>query len=184
VAIVADDQRELAQGVAHGFRDDLADAGCAGGWCAFRVRLDAPAAGFRLQGLTVAQRNTRASIVRRESIPYLVSEERPIRTLVDLIASDPTLIKSLTQLRGCNKLFADFIRVKGPDAFVRTAYAYLLGRPADISGLRGYRNHLRAGMATPYELLLLMTDSEEYRGRPRQHCAPTTAAFPFRVSSS
>ncbi|MGO9990994.1 MAG: DUF4214 domain-containing protein [Steroidobacteraceae bacterium] len=181
VSIVADKNREIAWGVAHGYREDLVDAGCSTGWCAFRLRLDQWPANVPWRALTVVDRATGRSILELDSLPYVVAKEMHIQTIPDLVAADPTMIQSLQQLRGCGGLFSAFIVAHGIDAFVRTAYIYLLSRSADASGLKSYRNHLRAKNVTPYELLLAIADSDEYRSRPRQHVAPIVGAFPFRV---
>jgi len=181
VRITADDSRELGVGRAHRYREDLAGAGHAGGWCAFRIRL-AASTGVRSFGLVAADREGREVVLQRRPVPYAVREDAPIRSLAELFGSDPTLITSLEQLRGCNSLFERFIEVKGSASFVRAVYVYLLGRPADTSGLRGYETYLRSKRVNPFELLLTIADSDEYRSRPRYHWAPTAAAFPFRLS--
>lgn len=181
VCIVADDSREIAWGSAQGYREDLAAAGRAAGWCAFGVKVEPWPVKTPWQRLALVDRPTLRVIDRQDSLPYVAAEEPILRSVADVIASDPTMIQSLTQLRGCHTVFQSFIDMHGVDGFVRTAYVYLLNRPADASGLKSYRNHLRARNVTPYELLIAMADSEEYRSRPRLHSAPNTAAFPFRV---
>jgi hypothetical protein len=181
VSIVADDGRDLGQGIACSYREDLVDAGHAGGWCAFRIRLSESTTGIRSFGLVAIDRAGHPSLVLHQPIPYVVREEAPIRTIPDLIAADPTRIGSLDQLRGCDGLFKTFVKTQGIDAFVRAAYLYLLHRPADSSGKAAYRKHLRTRKVTPYGLLLVIADSDEYRSRFRQHCAPTMPAFPFRI---
>jgi hypothetical protein len=181
VRIVADDGRELGVGTAHGYREDLAAAGHAAGWCAFRIRLT-ESTGVRTFGLVVADREGHEVILHRQAVPYAVREETPLRSLPELLAGDPTLIDSLDQLRGCNPLFEQFIKTRGPTAFVGAVYVYLLGRPADGSGLNAYQTHLRSKRVSPYELLMTIADSNEYRSRPRYHWAPTAPAFPFRLA--
>jgi hypothetical protein len=70
--------------------------------------------------------------------------------------------------------------VRGVEAFVRAAYAYVLGRPADASGLASYGELLRKSTLTPLQLLTTLTDCDEFRSRPRLLAAPITTAFPFR----
>jgi hypothetical protein len=181
VAVMADDAREVAWGLAHGYRDDLVEGGCATGWCEFRLKLDPWPVVAPWRALSVVERATGRAIVRKEMLPFVMSEEKFIDTIDALLATDPTMIQSLQQLRGCEELFQTYIAAHGVDAFVRSAYVYLLSRPADDSGLAAYRNHLRAKKVTAYKLLLAIADSDEYRLRPRQHCAPTVGAFPFRV---
>jgi hypothetical protein len=181
IRIIADDDRELGVGNAHSYREDLAEAGHAAGWCAFRIRL-AESIGVRTFGLVVAGRDGREFVLRRQPVPYAVHEEIPIRSMPELFASDPTLIDSLALLRGCNPLFEQFIKANGVSAFVGAAYVYLLGRPADSSGLGAYQTHLRSKRVSPFELLMTIADSDEYRSRPRYHWAPTAPAFPFRLN--
>ncbi len=180
VTIVDDGNREIAWGVAHAHREDLVDAGCGTGWCAFRLRLVEWPVSRPWRALVLADRATQVAIFRRELLPYVARPEKFIETIPELIAADPTLITSLQQLSGCEGLFGRFIKTHGIDAFVRAAYLYLLGRPADLSGLRSYGKHLRAKNVTPHGLLLAIANSDEYRARPRQHCAPNVAAFPFQ----
>ena len=181
VRIIAEDGRELGAGSAHSYRADLAAAGHAAGWCAFRIRLQ-ESTGVHLFGLVVTDRVGNQVVVQRQAVPYAVREEAPIGTLAELLDSDPTLIASLEQLRGCNPIFEAFIEAKGQDAFVRAVYVYLLGRPADAPGLNAYQSHLRSRRVSPLELLLTIADSDEYRSRPRFHWAPTAPAFPFRLN--
>jgi hypothetical protein len=181
VSIVANDGRELGQGLACRFREDLLNAGHAAGWCAFRIKLTHSTTGIRSFGLVVINREAHPSLVLHQAVPYVVSEEAPIRTVKDLVAADPTQIGSLDQLRGCDEIFNRFVKTQGIDAFVRTAYLYLLHRPADASGHAAYRKHLRSRKVGPYGLLLAIADSDEYRSRSRQHFAPTNPAFPFQV---
>lgn len=181
VRIIADDDHELGVGTAHGYREDLAAAGHAAGWCAFRIRLK-ESTGVRTFGLVVVDHEGGEVILHRQAVPYAVREETPIGSLSELLASDPTLIDSLEQLRGCNPLFERFIKTKGPAAFVGAVYVYLLGRPADGTGLNAYQTHLRSKRVSPYELLRTIADSDEYRSCPRHHWAPTAPAFPFRLT--
>ena len=181
VRIIADNDRELGVGSAHRYRDDLAGAGHAAGWCAFRIRLT-ESIGVRTFGLVVMDREGREVVLQRMAVPYAVLEETPIRSLAELLKDDPTLITSLEQLRGCNPFFEKFVKARGPAAFVRAVYVYLLGRPADACGLDAYQTHLRSTRVSPFELLLMIADSDEYRSQPRYHWAPTASAFPFRLN--
>lgn len=181
VRITADEGREIGVGSAHRYREDLAEAGYAGGWCAFRIRL-AESTGVRTFGLIATDRKGREVLLQRRPVPYAVGEDSPICSLSGLFESDPTIISSLQQLRGCNPLFEQFIEANGSESFVRAVYVYLLGRPADTAGLKAYETHLRSKRVNPFELLLTIADSDEYRSRPRYHWAPTEPAFPFRLA--
>jgi hypothetical protein len=182
VSILADEAREIAWGIAHGYREDLVRAGCATGWCAFELRLDEWPVRRPWSALSLIRRSDRSVITQTRALRLVETADKHVDTLEELIAEDPTHIKSLAQLRGCKKLFDDFIASRGTEAFVRAAYVYLLARPADASGLKSYATHLKAKKVTPYELLLTIADSEEYRARPRRHSAPSVAAFPFRIA--
>jgi hypothetical protein len=181
VRIIADDGRELGVGSANSYRDDLAGAGHAAGWCAFRIRL-VESTGVRAFGLVATDREGHEVVLQRRAVPYAVLEDTPIRSVAELLKSDPTLITSLEQLRGCNPFFEQFIKARGPAAFVRAVYVYLLGRPADAHGLEAYQTHLRSQRVSPFELLMTIADSDEYRSWPRYHWAPTASAFPFRLN--
>ena len=183
VAILTDDGREIGRGLACGFRVDLMMAGMAGGWCAFKVKLGESPTGIRSFGLMALDREANASLIARQSVPYVVQEETPIRSIPDLIADDPTQMTSLDQLSGCDDIFKQYIKDYGIDTFVRTAYLYVLARPADPAGLATFRKLLKAGNVTPYGLLVAMSNSDEYRSKAPQHCAPTMPAFPFRIAS-
>jgi len=134
------------------------------------------------QGLNLSVRRSGTVIMRRCPMIYVSAGERPIATIDELIADDPTCIASLSHLRGCNGLFVEFIRRHGHADFVRAAYLYLLNRPADAKGLNEYVRYLRETRMPPWQFLLMLSDSDEYRSRARQHCAPTMAAFPFRIA--
>lgn len=181
VLVVASDGREVAQGTANGFREDLVDAGCGSGWCAFSLRLAVAPWSVGWQALTLLDAGSRQPICRRGSTPYEVLEEPPLRTLEELVASDPTTLRSLDQLRGCEPLFNELIKARGAEVFVRAAYLYLLGRPADTVGLKHYVRHLQKSGVTSYRLLRLIADSEEYRSQPRQLSTPVMPGFPFRL---
>jgi len=181
VSIIAHDGRELGQGMACSFREDLLNAGHVAGWCAFRIKLTHSTTGILSFGLVVINQQAQPSLVLHQAVPYVVREEAPIRTIADLVTADPTQIGSLDQLRGFDSLFNAFIKAQGIDAFVRAAYLYLLHRPADASGHAAYKKYLRSKKVSPYGLLRAIADSGEYRSRPRQHFAPTNPAFPFRV---
>jgi hypothetical protein len=174
-------RREVARGFAGGYRKDLAYEGHAAGWCALRLRLRVDPANLAWNRMTLALTKTREQIFRSESIPYLVTVTIREEGIEGLLAEDPTLIRSLDQLRACEDLFNEFIEAYGTEEFVRAAYRYLLSRPVDPVGLSSSMRHLRAGVLSPFGLMQTIGDSEEYRSRQRQHCAPIMPAFPFRV---
>jgi hypothetical protein len=182
VMVLDQRRREVARGLAGGYRKDLAYEGHAAGWCALRLRLHEEPGKLAWQRLTLVRAPSRERIFRSESIPYLVTDTIQEAGLAGLVAADPTLIQSLDQLRACEALFDEYIEARGAEAFVRAAYRYLLSRPVDANGLTSSMKHLRARMLSPFGLMQTIADSEEYRSRPRPHCAPIMAAFPFRVA--
>lgn len=181
VSIVADGV-ERAQGLANRYRADLADAGCGTGWCAFRLRLSGSVTRLRRIGVSLREATSQVEI---DSVPglTLAEDHEPGLTALDQVfRADPTLILSIDQLRGCGALFADFIAARGVEAFVRAAYVYVLGRPADESGLAAYSALLREGALAPYDLLRILHDSDEFRAGPRLLLAPPEPGFGFHAA--
>jgi hypothetical protein len=183
IGILDEHDQEVAWGLAHIYREDLSAAGCGAGWCAFRVRSTASVSRLRKQALTLVDRSSTQAIVRRYPVPYAEDWDGALRTIAEVVASDPTTINSILQLRGCHDIFSAFMYSHGVDAFVRAAYVYALGRPADASGLASYGQKIRRNILTPFQLLEIMTDSDEFRSRPRLLAAPNTSGFPFRQSA-
>ncbi len=62
---------------------------------------------------------------------------------------------------------------------LRRIKLYVLGRPADFSGLRHYTRLIRSGDLKPFDLLAALADSPEFRSRPRLLGAPNSATFPL-----
>ena len=182
ISVVTESQGELGFGLAHRYRADLLDAGLTTAWCGFRIKLEDPLASVRSRRVLLFDRREGTAILVREGAPLVGEPDTALSALDDVVADDPTVLGSLDQLAGCDALFDDFVASEGVDGFVRAAYGYLLGRPADPSGLASYGEHLRSKKLTPYAILRAMADSEEYRERSRQHQAPTTPAFPFRIA--
>jgi hypothetical protein len=181
VIVIDDRRREVARGLAGGYRKDLAYEGHAAGWCGLRLRLHDDPAKLAWKRMSLVFAKNREQIFRSESIPYLVTDPGRVEGIAGLVAQDPTVIQSLDQLRACDEVFNEYIRARGLQAFVRAAYRYLLSRPADANGLSSSMKHLHDGALSPFGLIQTIADSEEYRSRPRQHCAPIMPAFPFRV---
>ena len=180
IGILDEHEQEVAWGLAHLYREDLSAAGCAAGWCAFRVRTGASVSRLRRQALTLVDRVAKGAIVRRFPVPYAEDWDGTLTTIAEVVASDPTTITSIVQLRGCEEIFVRFMYTHGVDAFIRAAYVYALGRPADASGLGSYGQKIRKNLLTPFQLLENMTASDEFRSRPRLLAAPNTSGFPFR----
>lgn len=181
VIVLDNRRREVASGLAAGYRKDLAYGGHAAGWCALRLRLGDEPANLAWNRMTLVLARTRERIFRSDSIPYLVTDSVREAGIAGLVAEDPTRLRSLDQLRGCEGLFDEYIKAHGAEGFVRAVYRYLLSRPVDASGLSFGMKHLRAEVLSPFGLMQAVADSEEYRSLPREHCAPIMPAFPFRV---
>jgi hypothetical protein len=180
IAILDDKGRELAWGLAHQYREDLSAAGFAVGWCGFRVRSSVPGSRLRQQALTLVDRSSGKEIVRRYPVPYAQDHEDVLSTIPEIIAADPTMTPSIFQLKGCDEILAVFLKERGVDAYVAAAYVYVLGRAVDPSGLGSYGNLIRENSLTPFQLLAILSDSDESRSRPRLLAAPNSAGFPFR----
>jgi hypothetical protein len=148
-----------------------------------RLKIDAGQSPRRCRELTLADRRTFARISRRAAVPYVRDAGTRIRSIAQLADTDPSVIRSLEELEGCAELFGRFIAARGAEAFVRTAYVYLLGRTADKPGLNAYARLLRSTGISAFALLKTIADSEEYRSRPRRHTAPTMPGFPFRLAA-
>jgi hypothetical protein len=180
IALLDDKGRELAWGLAHQYRDDLAAAGRAAGWCAFRVRSALPVSRLRKLALTLVDRGSGARILRRYPVPYAEDRETALSSIPEIVASDPTMTPSIYNLKGCDEVLGRFLTQSGVDTFIRAAYVYVLGRPVDASGLASYGRAIRKNMLTPFQLLATLSDSDEFRSRPRLLAAPNSAGFPFR----
>ena len=173
------DGEEVAQGLANRYRSDLAEAGCGTGWCAFRLRVLGPVSRLRRRPVSLIELPGEAEIRRAEGVALLDENEEPVTQLEQVTASDPTLVHTIAQLQGCEGLFGSYIGRAGVEHFVRAAYVYVLGRPADPSGLGTYGEKLRDGSMTPYGLLRTLYDSDEFRSAPRLLIAPNAPGFVF-----
>jgi hypothetical protein len=176
--------KELGQGIANLYRWDLVDAGCGTGWCAFRLRLSEPVGNVIRQTLILSEMSSRMEIYRTSYIPKAEDNEIYPSVLEEVLLSDPTLVHSINQLRGCSKILSDFIDAAGLDAFVRTAYIYILGRPVDASSLASDLVRLQIGAISPYEFLKALYDCEEFRSVPKLLIAPTEPGFAFQNLSA
>jgi hypothetical protein len=181
VALIDHRGNEIAWGSAHRYRGDLVTAKCGVGWCAFRLRLMAMVDSILNVSLTLMNRTSNEEIYRAESIPFVEAEEAAIVSIEDVCRFDPTALDTIDQLRGCEDIFAAFIRRYGVDVFIRTAYVYVLGRPADVSGRSRYARLLRQASITPFSLLLILSESDEFRSRPRLLSPPNQSGFPFHA---
>jgi hypothetical protein len=181
VSILDADGQEIGWGLAHGYREDLAEAGIGTGWCAFRIRVSAPASDLRGRRLTLAARQSGDTLHVADPPTYVEDDDTGILAVDALVGTDPTIIRDIAQLRGCEPLFSAFVKARGVNAFVRATYVYVLGRPVDESGLALYGGLIRKASLSTFELLRILADSEEFRARPRTLAAPNTPAFPFHA---
>ncbi|PWS37446.1 hypothetical protein DFH01_11470 [Falsiroseomonas bella] len=181
IEVIASEDGKVAEGRAHLFRADLADARLGLGWCAFRLRVQPYANALRRQTLTLRDAATGTVLHEIENCPIRDDLDLPCNTVEAAVASDPTVITSLNQLRGCQAALANFVTRRGVGEFVRAAYVYVLGRPVDAPGLASYGRMLRTGAITPFGLLSVLADSDEFRSRPRQLASPNATGFVFRV---
>ncbi len=171
---------ELAHGIANRYRPDLAEAKCGTGWCAFRLKLYGAVSHFSGHEILLCEPTRRIQIHKVTTISLIDDHEPDMSILEQVVASDPTLVRSIEQLNGCNTVFADFVSAHGVQAFVRAAYVYVLGRPADANGLSTYSALLQNRRMPPFELLRALHDGEEFRSKPRQLIAPPEPGFVFR----
>jgi hypothetical protein len=174
-------KREVGRGLANRFRWDLADLACGIGWCAFRLRVDGMISALRRGPLVLIDVERNAEIVRTVGIPVVEDSQADLLTLIDVAQTDPTVIRHVDQLRGCGLLFERYVACNGAEAFVRAAYVYILGRPADASGLENYIALLTSGELAPYGLLQALHDSDEFQFSPRLLSAPTEPGFVFAM---
>jgi hypothetical protein len=167
--------------LAHLYRADLVTANCGVGWCAFRLRTDHSVGQLRISPLRLVECHTGSVIAETDNVNYAEDSDIPLETIADVVRTDPTCLSSIEQLSGCNPMFDDFIKSRGVDAFIRSAYAYVLGRAADIGGLAVYGNLIRKGMITPNAVIQTLANSAEFQTRPRSLLAPNMVGFPFKA---
>lgn len=181
ISVEQPDGMVLAEGYANRYRQDLCDAEVGIGWNAFRLRFEGPIESASRNTLVLRAHPSGEELHRVWQLPIREIEERPLTTVEDVAAADPTIVTEIDSLVGCAILFNDYIRAHGRDAFVRAAYLFVLGRPADPEGLALYGRLIRQSAITPYALLRILADSDEFRGRNRSLSAPNTPGFPFRA---
>ncbi len=175
------DGKTVAQGVANRYRWDLADAGCGTGWCAFRLKLCGRPSRMRRANLSLWDMPQQIEIHQVGTLPLAPDVEPVLSILDEIVAADPTRVGSIEQLRGCGSAFSEFIASRGVTEFVRAAYVYVLGRPADESGLASYAAMVGDGSLSPYGMLRALYDSEEFRSSPGPLIAPTESGFVFQT---
>jgi hypothetical protein len=179
IRVLGPGEAELALGHAHLYRRDLADVNFGHGWCAFRLRLALPVEEVAELPLSLHAAETDQEILAPRALPIRGGSEPTCDTLAGVVTSDPRLVSSIEQLRGYGPVLQAFMERRGLPNFIRTAYIYVLGRPADEVGLRTYVPLLETGALTPFALLAVLAASDEFRSRPRQLVAPNTSGFAF-----
>lgn len=173
------EEEPLGEGLANLHRGDLAEVGFRLGWCAFRLRLARGPEELAGQRLTLRAAATGEAIAATDTWRVRDAPDGPLTSVEAVAAADPTTLRAVQQLSGCAPLLEAFIARHGLPAFLRAAYGYVLGRPADASGLASYERLLRLGAITPFGLLVLLAESEEFRREPRLLAAPTEPGFVF-----
>lgn len=171
--------KPIASGLAHRFRNDLMEAACGTGWCGFRLRLNCD--GADLDGLALdLVETTSGQVVHQNPFTAALKDlALPADSIESICAHDPTILEGVWQLRGCEREMMAFIRSKGIEQFLRLAYVYVLGRPADDGGLKNYGHSLRQSRLSPVGILESLADSDEFRSQNRQMTAPNALGFPF-----
>jgi len=179
VEIRAGDGTVVAEGLANLYREDLANAREGLGWCAFRLRLARSAAEFRRGLLALHEKASGFRIDFAVGIPFVAGNVHDESRDGDIAGFDPFVISQLSQLRACEELFARFVRAKSASDFVRVAYMYMLGRAADPETLALHAEMLAKGKLAPLRLLQMISETTEFRARPRELAAPNAPGFPF-----
>lgn len=179
VSLHREDGAELGRGFAWAFRRDLAEAGLRHGWCAFRLRLSEGAEALRGTRLILRDAASGAQIHASDSWRVPDVQDAPCTTLSQIAAQDPTVLRGLHQLSGCGALFAAFIARHGTAEFVRAAHGYLLDRAPDHATLESHETLLRMGAVTPFGLLMLLAETEDFRAQPRLLPSPASPGFVF-----
>ena len=179
VAVMAD-EKCVAQGRAHLFRRDLMEAKCGTGWCAIRLRQDMSVELPDSPIFTLVECESGRILHENRYLAAISDPKRNEETIEAFCASDPTLISAVWQLRGCEGEFTGFIKKHGVDYFLRTAYIYVLGRPADEDGIIQYGRMLRLSKVTAIEIIEALASSEEYKSTRRELVCPNSREFPFK----
>jgi hypothetical protein len=170
---------EVARGIANRFRADLVTSECGTGWCAFRFRIEGPVGRLRRSPSTLVALPSGRVIFEAKRLGLEEDRDPPPASIEDIVRRDPTVVGAIDQLIGCARVFAAMIETRGLEAFIRAAYVYVLGRPADPSGIEAYAGMLASGTLTPFGLVRALSESEEFRATPRLLAAPTEPGFVF-----
>lgn len=183
VAVLDDEDREIAAGLAHFYRKDLAEVNYAYGWCAFRLAVRGDVESLKGARLRLLAQETQTLLHVAETLSFAIQPDHSVDSVEALAAADPTLLASLDQLDAFEPLFEDYIRARGVEAFLRAVYVYVLSRPIDSSGLLHYGRLVRQSRMSPFAMVRTLADSAEFASRPRHLLAPTQPGFPFRLGA-
>jgi hypothetical protein len=179
VSVVDGDDLEVASGLAHLYRPDLVTAKCGLGWCHFRLKTEEPVSKLRKSSFRLLERTSGQTLCSLDRITYLEASDISFHSVEAVSESDPTIVRFIDELSGCEALLDKFIKTRGVDAFVRTAYVYVLGRPADAEGLALYGKLIRRTSISPFTMMQTLASSTEFHSRPRSLVAPNMVGFPF-----
>ncbi|QLH71659.1 hypothetical protein [Rhodopseudomonas palustris] len=178
VTILNDAGRECGHGFANYYRPDLVSAKIGTGWHGFRVRVE-PFATERSPPLTLVDRFADQQLCTVEPLEVGDDVVVEIESFEQLVAIDPTVVGSVDELAGCERVFDSVIGRDGVEAYVKRAYVYVLGRAVDAGGLALYSRKLRRREITPFGLIQILSSSDEFQSRPRLLTSPSATGFPF-----
>ena len=182
VSVVDGDGVEVAYGLANLYREDLALADVGYGWCFFRLKLAVAPDALRSSRLALIDRNSSTAIDSSADIKFTVDDRGPFTSIEEIVAFDPFVLKSIEDLRHCEPMFGAYIRQHGIRQFIRATYLYVLGRPADESGIAHYGKMIRRGIMMPFALIKALSESDEFKKANRALAAPTSSDFAFAES--
>ena len=182
ISVVDADGAEVAFGLANLYREDLAWADLGYGWCFFRLKLAVPPEALRGSKLELIDRNSSAVINSSFNITFTLDDRAPFVSIEEVAAFDPFVLRSIEELRHCEPMFGAYIRQNGIRQFIRAAYLYVLGRPADETGITHYGKLIRRGIMMPFALIKALSESDEFRTSNRALAAPTSPDFAFAES--
>jgi hypothetical protein len=180
VRLTGPEEEELGLGLARMFRADLARIGYRYGWCGFRLRLARPAEDLRGVAMTLCDAATGTAIHATDKAGWAARPQLDTCASMEaVLAQDPTVLRSLEHLAGCAEILAGYLARHGAEEFVRAAHAYVLQRPPDAATQASQERLLARGAVTPFGLLLLLAETEEFRRVPRLLPAPAEPGFAF-----
>jgi len=179
VEVVDASGASVAMGLALGYREALAQAGLAGGWASFRLRVHRPAAALRGVGLVLIDPASGEKIFSADSVPFLEGWTPEFEERGQALFDDPFTLERVAQLAGLTDVFAAYLAANGPETFVAACFLYLLERPADREGSAIHTRLLTEKTLGPFELMEMMSECKEFKSRPRKLASPKAPAFPF-----